>query len=51
MIRNIIGSILHIQSNTNLSEDTFKQIIDQKKKVFNFKPAPPQGLYLNKITY
>ena len=25
--------------------------IEKKKKSFNFKPAPPYGLYLNKITY
>lgn len=51
MIRNLIGSILEILSNSSLNETDLLQLIEKKKKSFNFKPAPPYGLYLNKITY
>ncbi len=52
MIRNIIGSIFMILASKNkLSIIDFKELLLQKKRIFNFKPAPYAGLYLNKIWY
>ena len=52
MVRNIIGAIYMIASGkNNLSQDEFKELLLQKKRIFNFKPAPSSGLYLNKIWY
>ena len=51
MIRNIVGCILHILRSSKLNESDFVQFIRSKKRIFNFEPAPPHGLYLNKITY
>ncbi len=52
MIRNIIGSIFTLSSSKNkISIIDFKKLLIQNKRIFNFKPAPSAGLYLNKIWY
>lgn len=52
MIRNIIGALLTVLSpSNNLSHVDFKELLVENKRVFNFRPAPPEGLYLNKIIY
>ena len=52
MIRNIMGSIfLILDKNNILTPIDFNQTIEQKRRVFDYKPADPQGLYLNKIFY
>ena len=52
MIRNIMGAIFEVLKNPNkLQPNDFKNLIVQNKRIFNFKPAPAAGLYLNKIWY
>ncbi len=52
MIRNIMGSIfLILDKNNILTPINFNQTIEQKRRVFDYKPADPQGLFLNKIFY
>ena len=52
MIRNIMGAIFEVLNNSNkLQPNDFNNLIVQNKRIFNFKPAPAAGLYLNKIWY
>ena len=52
MIRNIIGSIFQILDPKNsLKESDFQNLVINKSRSFNFKPANPNGLYLTKVNY
>lgn len=52
MVRNIIGSILLIQNPSNIYKiKSFEDMFFKNIKIFNFKPAEPNGLYLTNVQY
>ncbi len=50
MVRNLVGAMLDV-SNKKATLEEIKEALDNPEKKKQFKTAPPQGLYLNKIYY
>jgi len=50
MVRNIVAVLILIGSNS-ITEKDVKKMLDTGKKVMEYAPAPPNGLYLEQIEY
>lgn len=50
MVRNLVRILILIGSDT-IKEDTIKTMLETQKKIIEYSPAPPTGLYLEKIFY
>ncbi len=50
MVRNIVSSLILV-GNGKIKPEDIKTMLDAEKKIIEYSPAPPGGLYLYKIEY
>jgi tRNA pseudouridine38-40 synthase len=51
MVRNIVGTLVHISSKQNINPEYISQILEAKDRSKAFQTAPAHGLYLKEIIY
>ena len=50
MVRNIV-SVLILVGSHKLNNNDIQEMLNKQKKIIEYSPAPPNGLYLKKVEY